>query len=459
MTHFSTINNDGFLIYGSNCLFNQRIYHLFKRNKNILNIDFEYKFDYQNNIEFNFKNFSFLKNFLKTYNLQSIILTDEIIHVIKKENDFLKFLSLISQLSKSKQIKLIYISITEPLPTDYKIQNNYILSTESKKVKSWKKSIIEKIDLQTNLIFNLKTFITPTQSKIQKNLIFSFIKNKDLKFKKNSFFNLSMIDELIYDLESSLDLNGKIKAKAFNEKFNLNDIPIKLNEISKNFCSEREKVDDKILSYIFNQINCSVELLYRKKGHNIVSSRSVSDWRIELGKSLYSSVPKEIFKKIDYIVPVPETGKNYAQGLSIASGVKYVEAFYKKADIGRSFDIIDSQKRRKFIDSKLGIIQGIVKNKNIGIVDEAVFTGATLKIACKLLDDANVNEIYIFIPSSFCKFRCNYNMRPNRTLLLEYVREENLSNYFDVNGIFFQNYSAYSKIMNKASFKCLKCFN
>lgn len=69
------------------------------------------------------------------------------------------------------------------------------------------------------------------------------------------------------------------------------------------------------------QAHCAVNYLYRKAPEDAFGSRTIAQFRSELGKALASSIPRDVVESVDMIVPVPETGKIYAQGLAAALGL------------------------------------------------------------------------------------------------------------------------------------------
>ena len=99
-----------------------------------------------------------------------------------------------------------------------------------------------------------------------------------------------------------------------------------------------------------------------------------------------------------------------------------------------------------------------MRGKCIGIVDEAIFTGATLKIVCEKLRSCSVKSIYLFIPSPESKYRCEYNMQPDRAMLSEYVRASHLADYFDVDGVYFQEDETFVEVLSEYDNYCTNCF-
>ena len=211
------------------------------------------------------------------------------------------------------------------------------------------------------------------------------------------------------------------------------------------------------LHAVVRQSRCAVNYLYRNPPEAIFGKRSVARFRYELGMSLARSIPREVADDVQMIVPVPETGKLYAQGVAEGLGVPYVEAIFK-SDRKRSFDIQSFDVRREFLFSRLAVLPDMLHNKRVMVVDEAIFSGATLSVTSRLLREAGAQHVYFAIPSPEARYACNFNMQPNRSLLSEYVRKEDLSSYFNVQGVFFQDEDSFVQSINQDGPQCMACF-
>jgi amidophosphoribosyltransferase len=306
------------------------------------------------------------------------------------------------------------------------------------------------LDLSKDLLFQCSSFITYVRSNIQVNII-------DLEKTQQNFltcpeeshfeFPISIADDIISSLINNIELVGHFSYNEQNSR-----------QIQMRFIEDFLKTDY-ICNYVKTQSLCSVNLIYRKKSSEIERDKSIANWRYDLGKNLGQNLSDVIKNEIDIVIPVPETGKYYAQGLSNILEKPYVEAFYKKTEIGRSFDIADEEKRQNFLDSKLGILSDLVANKVVAIVDEAIFTGQTLKLVKSLLDSSSVEKIYFFIASPICSKKCNFNMMPDRKLLSSEYGQDDMVRYFNIQGIIFQDLKSFEDISFDAGFTCTKCFN
>ncbi len=204
---------------------------------------------------------------------------------------------------------------------------------------------------------------------------------------------------------------------------------------------------------------CSFKLIYQLNPDEYFYGKLVCGERIKLGEELSSSIPQNIVNEIDFVTPVPNTGTYYAMGLAKGISKPYIQGIMKTLTTERSFQLADIDMRKKFLWSKIKPITELVEGKTIAVVDEAIFTGSTLKVVCEMLHESNVKRIYLCIPTPRCRYHCNYLVHPDRAMLLEYLNEPMLTDYFDVDGIYFQEDSKFEKILDAIGYNlCRECF-
>lgn len=230
-------------------------------------------------------------------------------------------------------------------------------------------------------------------------------------------------------------------------------ISIKNNHILINY----DDFNSQIISY--KQQFCSLRLLYQGDPNENVFSNNVGNFRIKLGEILANYIDKNCLSEVDYIVPVPSSGIFYAVGLSKALKIPMLPALKKIQVSERAFEIQDVDTRKRYLYDNMEVNFELIKNKNIILVDEAIFTGSTLKVVCDILKDHNVSKIYLAIPSPKCFTQCDYLVQPKRTLLLTKIDELYLSNYFNVNSVDFLPLEQYVKILKMINGNiCYECF-
>lgn len=446
-----------FLLLGGNFLLSKRLYEIAKRQFEIKRVDYDFNAEEEyfpciesSGFDIYIEPAKKLETMIELYNSNVLIFTSEVF-LFLNDSKFQEFLEVI-KLIQQKNIKLIFISITNPIHICKNKNGNAELTNMSSKIWYSKRiSDLEKIlNYSKDLVFECSSYITYVKSNIQVNIIDLLKNNNDIIVnfsEKNSVLHIFQTDYLVNYLIKEIHQNGK---KYFEKEHSES---ISLFDFSK------KSIDSELFKTSKTQSECSVNLIYRKKPNESENNKSIANWRIDLGNMLADNIPENIKQELDIIVPIPETGKYYAQGLSQSLNKPYVEAFYKKFDIGRSFDIANSDKRKIFLDSKLGLLDDLVIGKVVGIVDEAIFTGQTLRVVKSLLEQYPVKKIYFFIASPICSSKCTFNMMPDRELLSNGKTLEEIRDYFGIEGIIFQDLSAFKNIAFSSGFTCTRCFN
>lgn len=204
---------------------------------------------------------------------------------------------------------------------------------------------------------------------------------------------------------------------------------------------------------------CVLDYIYKKTPVETIGDINIADLRIELGKELCSKIPIDIIHTVDAVVPCPQTGIYYALGISLELNKPYIPAIVNLSLSERYLSIVDSDLRKKKIFSKLKPIESLVKNKNLIIVDEAIFTGMTLKILAENLKNYNAKSIHICIPSPLCVRKCTCGKMLQKNILLESIRVDMLPQYFNVESVSFQDFETFKNIMNNyCANLCFDCF-
>lgn len=142
------------------------------------------------------------------------------------------------------------------------------------------------------------------------------------------------------------------------------------------------------------QEKCILNSLYFKEAYQRERRGSVALQRERLGELLAKYSPA----LGDIVCPIPLSGYYYAIGYSKKSGAPLELALYK-----------EREKRTLFTkERKIGVIKDLVKGKRVIVVDESVFTGASLKQVAVELKKAGAAEIHgriIYSPLGGCRYR------------------------------------------------------
>ena len=119
-------------------------------------------------------------------------------------------------------------------------------------------------------------------------------------------------------------------------------------------------------------------LVYLCKPDELFCGRPVAQFRRMLGAALAGALPRRVAGEADCVIPVPAMGICYAEGLARGLGKPLVH----------------------------GLTREDLRGKQVVVVDEAIFTGTTLRIVCQMLREAGAVKVHIAIPTPVSNCRC-----------------------------------------------------
>lgn len=274
----------------------------------------------------------------------------------------------------------------------------------------------------------------------------------------------------IIHISSSVPVTKYTWAKLLAKEYGLDDSRIKEDKnsgiqdrpahVKLKITSRDYEVSDirKGTEILRKQCACVFQLIYKSAPVERVYGINVGKYRYDLGYQLAQSIPAKVIKEIDSIVPIPMSGLYYAMGLSKGTGIPYVQALYKHDVQARSFQLADIALRERIIEQKIKPIADLLVGRNILLVDEAIFTGVTLKVVCDMVRACGVKNIYLALPTPICKNQCRQYVQPERRLLSQDFGEDEVKNYFRVKDIFFQKQSIFMESLKSLNNLCVDCF-
>lgn len=211
-------------------------------------------------------------------------------------------------------------------------------------------------------------------------------------------------------------------------------------------------------SVLRHQQSCSFELVYKQAPLSMVENVRVADFRIRLGRALARNMDV-IPDDIDYIVPVPESGLYYAMGFSEYSKIPYLQALIKQNRLKRSFQLASIEDREAVLKDNIVPIKELIEGKHVALIDEAIFTGITMRTLCDEVKACGALSVDVFIPTPVCATRCAYGVQPHRAMLAESVPVDSMSEHFRIRSIHFGDWGVFSCLTGEADPKiCTECF-
>ncbi|HNU66806.1 MAG TPA: amidophosphoribosyltransferase, partial [Methylotenera sp.] len=165
---------------------------------------------------------------------------------------------------------------------------------------------------------------------------------------------------------------------------------------------------------------CIFEYVYLARPDSVIDNVSVYQTRLDMGKSLADKIKREWSdKKIDVVIPIPDTSRPSALQLGIALGLDYREGFIKNRYIGRTFIMPGQALRKKSVRQKLNPIGIEFKGKNVLLVDDSIVRGTTSQQIVQMARDAGANKVYFASAAPPVRFPNVYGIdMPSRDELL-----------------------------------------
>jgi len=154
--------------------------------------------------------------------------------------------------------------------------------------------------------------------------------------------------------------------------------------------------------------HCMFEWIYFARPDSEIEGKSVYVARIKLGKALAKQIK---YKGInaDVIVPVPDTSKPSALGLSRELGVTTEEGLIKNRYIGRTFIMPTQKQREKAMFVKLNPSKVVLEDKNVILIDDSIVRGTTSRRIVNITKKYAKNVCFV----STCpplKYPCYYGV-------------------------------------------------
>jgi len=171
----------------------------------------------------------------------------------------------------------------------------------------------------------------------------------------------------------------------------------------------------------------------------------------------------------DIVVPIPESGIYPATGFSGETGIPLVFGIIRDYYTKRTLFDSKYESRITSLKRKLIAVPDVLEDKRVILIDEAIISGSTLKIAVEKIKECEVKEIHIRIPSPPMLYHCPARMMPNNIELVTHKLfhstatevdqneiEKEMAKYFEVDSV---NYLSLEGILNSTTRKewCLYC--
>lgn len=140
------------------------------------------------------------------------------------------------------------------------------------------------------------------------------------------------------------------------------------------------------------EMPCMFEFVYFAKPDSRINGKSVHNVRSNLGRLLARNHPV----KADIVIPVPESGRHYATGYAVESGIPLDEGIMKDKD-ERSFIQQTQESRDKVVEEGLSYLRSVLKDKSVVLVDDSIVRGTNIRKLIQGLKNAGAKEVHVRI--------------------------------------------------------------
>ena len=186
---------------------------------------------------------------------------------------------------------------------------------------------------------------------------------------------------------------------------------------------------------------CIFEFVYFARPDSFIHKVSVYQSRVRMGRLLGQKINREwSHKKIDVVIPIPETSCDIALEIADELGLPYRQGFVKNRYIGRTFIMPGQKTRKKSVRQKLNAIRAEFEGKNVLLVDDSIVRGTTSQQIIEMARDSGANKVYFASAAPEIRFPNVYGIdMPSASELIAHGREvDEICKAIEADGLIFQ---------------------
>ncbi|MBC8257269.1 MAG: amidophosphoribosyltransferase [Candidatus Marinimicrobia bacterium] len=153
--------------------------------------------------------------------------------------------------------------------------------------------------------------------------------------------------------------------------------------------------------------HCIFEYIYFSRPDSQIFGKNVDKMRRAFGRKLSRENPDETG---DIVISVPDSSNTCALGYSQDSGVKHEIGLIRNHYVGRTFIFPSQRLRDVSVRLKFNTVKGVLKDKEVIIIDDSIVRGTTLLKLVKLIRESGAKKVHVRISSPPVKHPCFYGM-------------------------------------------------
>lgn len=140
---------------------------------------------------------------------------------------------------------------------------------------------------------------------------------------------------------------------------------------------------------------CFFEYIYIARADSLIDGKHVYEVRQRSSARCARENPVDA----DLVVPVPDSGRSHAYGLSYETKVPLTEGLMKNRYVFRTFIMPEQETRDISVREKINPIGNIIKGKKVVLVDDSIVRGTTMRRIVQAVRGAGAKEVHVRIGS------------------------------------------------------------
>ncbi|MBN2189554.1 MAG: amidophosphoribosyltransferase [Chitinispirillaceae bacterium] len=231
---------------------------------------------------------------------------------------------------------------------------------------------------------------------------------------------------------------------------------------------EMVKIDEKgVTSYtvplferIKNHAHCIFEYIYFSRPDSFAFGHNVDKIRRKFGRQLALSHP---CPGADVVIGIPDSATTAALGYSQESGIRYDIGLIRNHYVGRTFIHPVQSGRDLNVRIKFNPVKGVIKGRNVVLVDDSIVRGTTMKKLVTLVKTAEPASIHLRVssPPIICPCFFGIDMPTKEELIASSKETEEIRMYLGVDSLGYLSIDSMLSVLKpeeRPNF-CTACFN
>ena len=205
--------------------------------------------------------------------------------------------------------------------------------------------------------------------------------------------------------------------------------------------------------------HCSFEYIYFSRPDSRIFGANVDKMRRRLGKILADEHPAPT---ADIVISVPDSSNTATLGFSRASGIKYEIGLIRNHYVGRSFIRPEQHLRDLTVKLKFNTVKGVLKDREVVIVDDSIVRGTTMRNLVRLLREAGVAKVHVRISSPPIRHPCHFGLDfpTEKELIANQRSQKEIEGYLEVDSLAYLSLEGMLESMDlPAENYCTACFS